>query len=474
MRTILVSNRIVEPRRGAAMPGGLAAALQVATEKYGAWWIGSSDKHTRDAKEQTRFETPINIAVAGKGRLITVDFPPSSYQQFYNGMANSVLWPILHDRADLLRYDPDFLAAYHAINDAMAGAVTRIAEPDSLIWVHDYHYFTLGQCLRRQDLNNPIGFFLHTPFPTASVLSCLPSNREIMKCLSAYDLIGFQTSADLLRFRHYATSELAATMIGQMALNFGSRRVNLGVFPIGIDSDRFAAAAQRIGKTRRLARMRRDLHDGSLVIGVDRLDYTKGLPLRFKAYERFLTLFPTERKRVSFLQITPPTRSEVECYRNFRAELASTAGDINARFGGVDWTVLRYLNEGFSPEELAGFYRLSKAGCVTPLRDGMNLVAKEYVAAQDPENPGVLVLSKFAGAAQELNAAIIVNPYDTDEVARGLQHALHMPLTERLERWQTLDRILRKGSLQGWYDSFLVALRTASIRPADDAALNVA
>lgn len=471
MRTILVSNRIVEPRRDGAVPGGLAAALQTATEKNGAWWIGSNGNPTKD---EACSEAPIKIAAAGEGRLVTVDFPSSAYRHFYNGMSNSVLWPILHDRADLLRYDPEFLAAYETINEAMAGAVSRITEPDSLIWVHDYHYFPLGECLRRRGMTNPIGFFLHTPFPTISVLACLPANRQIMKCLSAYDLIGFQTSGDLLRFRHYATSELAATMIGQTALCFSDRRVNLGVFPIGIDSERFAVAAQRASKTRRLSRMRHDLHDGSLVIGVDRLDYTKGLPLRLKAYERFLTLFPDERKRVSFLQITPPTRSEVESYRNYRAELASTAGDINARFGGVDWTVLRYVNEGFSPDELAGFYRLGKVGCVTPLRDGMNLVAKEYVAAQDPNDPGVLVLSKFAGAAQELNAAIIVNPYDVDEVAQGLHRALYMPRAERLERWQTLDRILRKGTLQGWYDSFFVALRTASIRPANDAALNVA
>jgi trehalose 6-phosphate synthase len=471
MKTILVSNRIVQHRSGGAVPGGLAAALQVATEKNGAWWVGSGGKHS---KAEPRSAAPIHIAVAGEGRLVTVDFPAATYRNFYNGMSNSVLWPLLHERADLLRYDPEFAAAYDKINDAMAGAVSQIAEPDSLIWVHDYHYFTLGQCLRRRGLANPIGFFLHTSFPTASVLACLPDNREIMKGLFAYDLIGFQTGADLLHFRHYATTELAATQIGQTALRVGDRRVTLGVFPIGIDVDRFAAAARRVDKTRRLARMRRDLHDGALVIGVDRLDYSKGLPLRFKAYERFLTLFPDERKRVSFLQITPPTRSEVESYRHFRTELASTAGDLNARFGGVDWTVLRYLNEGFSPDELAGFYRLSKVGCVTPLRDGMNLVAKEYVAAQNPDDPGVLVLSKFAGAAQELNAAIIVNPYDTEEVALSLHRALYMSPDERLERWRTLDRILRKGSLQGWYDSFIIALRTASIKPAGDATRDVA
>jgi trehalose 6-phosphate synthase len=220
--------------------------------------------------------------------------------------------------------------------------------------------------------------------------------------------------------------------------------------------------------------MRHELHDGALVVGVDRLDYSKGLPLRFQSYEKFLTLFPEERKRVSFMQITPPTRSEVESYRRVRAELAATAGDINARFGSVDWMVLRYVNESFTPDELAGFYRMSKVGCVTPLRDGMTLVAKEYLAAQDPEDPGVLVLSKFAGAAQELNAALLVNPYDTEEVARALHQAIYMPQGERLERWETVMRVLRKADLQSWYDSFFAALRSASIKPAENTTLSVA
>jgi trehalose 6-phosphate synthase len=470
MQTILVSNRIAEPSRGGAMPGGLAAALYAATDKNGAWWIGSSGKHPRD----NAAETPIHVKSIGAGKLVTVDFPAAPYRNFYNGMSNSAIWPILHDRADLLHYDDHFFRAYSEINDLMADAIARVAQPDAVIWIHDYHFFMLGECLRRRGLTNPIGFFLHTPFPTASVLGCLPQHQIIMKSLAEYDLVGFQTGNDLLRFRDYATTELAATLTGQTTLRFGKNRVQIGVFPIGINVDRFAEAAERNLKTRRLNRMRQDLHDGSMVIGVDRLDYSKGLPLRFQAYEQFLTLYPEERKHVSFLQITPPTRSEVESYRRVRSELAAKAGDINARFGSVDWQVLRYVNESFAPDELAGFYRMSKVGCVTPLRDGMNLVAKEYLAAQNPEDPGVLVLSKFAGAAQELNAALLVNPYDTEEVARSLHQALYMPQGERLERWGTLIRVLRKADLQSWYDSFLVALRSASIKPANNTALSVA
>ncbi len=452
------------------MPGGLAAALLTAVQKSGATWIGGSGKFVNKPIEHL----PATVSPLGTGSLVTVDFPAGIYDEFYNGMANSALWPILHYRADLLSYEPSYAESYELINAAMADTVCRFAQEDSLIWVHDYHFFTLGQCLRQRDITGPIGFFLHTPFPTRSVLVCLPGHRDIFKTLSAYDVIGFQTDDDLLRFRDYATRELFATMVGQTELRFGDRRVRLGVFPIGIDVDNFAKAARTSSAAPMLGRLRRELQDSKIVIGVDRLDYSKGLVQRFLAYERFLTTYPAERKRVSFLQITPPTRGDVDAYQHMRAQLASIAGDINARFGGVDWMALRYINESFTPDVLAGFYRLSKVGCVTSLRDGMNLVAKEYVAAQDPDDPGVLVLSKFAGAAKELTAALLINPYDTDAIALRLHEALYMRREERIERWKTLMQVLRRGSLQMWFESFIAAMRTACIKSAPSIARSVA
>jgi trehalose 6-phosphate synthase len=469
MNTILVSNRVCDPS-GGATEGGLAAALFTAMQSSRVTWIGSSGKFTT----QLSGELPVTIRPIDGSRLATVDFPAADYRRFYNGMSNSALWPILHYRADLLRYEPDAYASYLAINEAMADAVVRLIDGKPLIWVHDYHYFPLGESLRRRGVTSPIGFFLHTPFPTRSVLTCLPVHRQIMRTLSAYDVIGFQTDEDLLRFRSYATNELAATMVGQTDLRFGERRVKLGIFPVGIDVDRFAAAAEGSVKSRVLGRIKRGLGGRKLAIGVDRLDYSKGLPLRFQSYERFLERYPDQRGQVCFLQITPPTRSDVESYRNIRAEMAGMAGDINARFSDVGWIAVNYINEKFSPDRLAGFYRMSKVGCVTPLRDGMNLVAKEFVASQDPSDPGVLVLSKFAGAARELNAAILVNPYDTEDVAVRLYQAFHMAQGERLERWNALMRTLRSGNLQNWYDSFLVALRTASITAAPLVARSVA
>ena len=469
MDTILVSNRIVDPMRsGGAMPGGLAAALAAAVRDSGATWIGGN------SERQGAESGAVTVTPFGSGTLAKVTLPAAIYRQFYDGMANAALWPILHYRTDLLRYQPDFLAAYSAINSAMADGVRRIASDESVIWVHDYHCFMLGRYLRQRGVRGPIGFFLHTPFPHRSILTCLPCHRELLRELCAYDLIGFQTDEDLLHFRDYATSELFGTMVGQTELQLGGRRVHLGVFPIGIDVDRFGGDAERAVATSALKRLRHVLSDSRLVIGVDRLDYSKGLVHRFHAYRRFFSDYPDERRRVSFLQITSPTREKVEAYRTIRAELASIAGETNAHFSGAAWVALRYIHEGFAPERLSGYYRVARVGCVTPLRDGMNLVAKEYVASQDPEDPGVLVLSMFAGAASQMGAALLVNPYDTVGVARRIHEALYMPKEERIERWNALMRTLRNSDLDGWFNSFLGALQACSLPVGQIARLSVA
>lgn len=470
MDTILVSNRVAEPSRTGAVSGGLAAVLLSAVTTSGATWIGASGKF---APAEDAY-IPAHSKRLGKGTITMVDLPVTDYRRFYNGMANAALWPILHYRADLLHYEPEFVTSYRAINRIMANVVADRARSDSLVWVHDYHYFMLGEFLRERGFAGPIGFFLHTPFPNKSVLICLPEHRTVLKALSAYDLIGFQTEEDMVRFRDYATTKLSATLVGPSELQFGDRRVKLGAFPVGIDVDFFAESARANIGSGKINRIKRGLHHGKMVIGVDRLDYSKGLPERFAAYERFLTIYPEERKRVSFLQITPPTRSAVDSYRRVRAELASHAGDINARFGDVDWMVLRYINESFPPDRLAALYRVSKVGCVTPLRDGMNLVAKEYVASQDPEDPGVLVLSKFAGAAKELDAALIVNPYDIGELAQAIYHALYMERGERVERWDTMMKTLRTGNFSHWYDGFINSLRESALSSNPAASRSVA
>lgn len=465
MTTIVVSNRLAQQSQTGAMPGGLAAALLPAVEKSGAIWFGGSGNLLTAPSGRPVTE----VSTLGAGKLVKVDFPRDAYNRFYNGMANAALWPVLHYRADLLRYEAADFEAYIAINATMADSIcavlrdnAHIAE-DPTIWVHDYHFFPLGRCLRQRGVDGPLGFFLHTPFPTSSVVVCLPEHRDVFEALSAYDVVGFQTEDDLARFRDYAKHELSATVISANELRFGGRRVRLGAFPIGIDVERFAPPAAPEHEAIELTRLKRSLHDATLVIGVDRLDYSKGLIQRFRAYQTFLTNYAEERRRVSFLQITPPTRSEVDAYQDIRAEISRIAGDINARFSSVDWVALRYINEGFPPDTLATYYRLSKVGCVTPLRDGMNLVAKEYIAAQEPKDPGVLVLSKFAGAAKEMGAALLVNPYNAEGVAKVLHRALHMRREERVERWSELMRGLRENSLQRWFDGFLAALNNRPV-----------
>jgi trehalose 6-phosphate synthase len=451
MNQIIVSNRVVTPDAPGATAGGLAPALMAAVQRSGATWIGGSGKLLA-AGEPARAPS---VKRLGAGRLVTVDLPEADYRHFYNGMANSALWPLLHDRLDLLQYRPGHYDAYRRINHAMAEHVAHFTEHNAAIWIHDYHYFMLARFLRRRGIGCPIGFFLHTPFPARSLMAAMPAHKPIVGALLDCDLIGFQTPDDRQRFADYAANEIGAHRVGDGELLYDERQIRLGVYPVGIDVERFVAAAASSPPP---VGMRRAFGDSRIVIGVDRLDYSKGLPLRLTAYKRLLEHFPDLRHHTSFLQITPPTRGEIPAYQQLRMELAALVGDLNGRFGDINWMPMHYLNDGFPPETLAAYYRQSKVGCVTPLRDGMNLVAKEYVAAQDPEDPGVLVLSRFAGAAHELTAALQVNPYDTEEMARQLHFALRMRRDERIERWKSLMSAVRGSDVATWYDSFMTDL----------------
>jgi trehalose 6-phosphate synthase len=286
----------------------------------------------------------------------------------------------------------------------------------------------------------------------------LPQHRELVQAMLAYDLIGFQTPADRRNFVDYVTQVLGLSVVdGYVSSAQGTCR--LDVFPIGIDADEFAVRAARATKGAEVSRLCASLQNERLIIGVDRVDYSKGLTNRIHAFERLLTIHPPLRRRVRLLQIAVPSRCGIKAYDQLQSELSSTVGDVNGRIGEPDWTPIRYLNKGFDQALLAGFYRVSQIGLVTPLHDGMNLVAKEYVAAQDPANPGVLVLSEFAGAANQLNAALLVNPHDIDGIAHALATALKMPREERVERWESMIAALRTTSLHGWFSGFINALK---------------
>jgi trehalose 6-phosphate synthase len=451
-RLFVVSNR-VGPLSDDRKAGGLVVGLADALRERGGVWFGWSGKTSAEGTFG-----PLQIKTEGDVQLATVDMAPADIEEFYSGFANQTLWPIFHYRIDLARFDRRFAEAYWRVNERIGGRLRPLLKPDDVIWVHDYHFIPLGAQIRADGFTGPVGFFLHIPFPPPEILSALPEANRLIRSMLAYDVIGFQTSTDRANFARFLRNEFGAVHLDGAWMEVEGRRIRADVFPIGIDADRFARFARTVEGRRTYGQARADLHSRKQIVGVDRLDYSKGIPERLRAFERLLTDYPEQRGRVNLLQVAPLSRSDVDAYAQLRGELESLAGRINGSFGQLDWTPIQIMTRGFTRRGLAGLYRACDVALVTPLRDGMNLVAKEYVAAQDPENPGVLVLSRFAGAARELNEALIVNPHDSGEVADALKRALEMPIEERKERWTSLIETVRKVSAHSWATGFLDAL----------------
>jgi len=455
-RTVIVSNRVHLPGERGARAGGLAMAMREAVKRTGVLWFGWSGAITEGALEA-------RLVAAGKVTYATVDLARQDYEQYYLGYANGTLWPLLHYRLGLMAYRHEDYQGYLRVNMRMARQLQPFLQPDDLVWVHDYHLIPLGAALRALGVANRIGFFLHTPFPSIDVLSALPHHERMIEAMAAYDLVGFQTEAATDAFLGCVRACPGGEMLGRAAFALDGRRSRVSTFPIGMDAEDFARLAGQAAHSAEARRLKESLSGRNLIIGVDRLDYSKGIPQRFEAIEGLLTAYPEQRRRFNYLQITPYSRADLTQYRAFRRELEGLAGRVNGKFAEFDWSPIRYVNRSFSQQTLAGFYRAARVGLVTPLRDGMNLVAKEFVAAQDPLDPGVLVLSRFAGAAKELDAALLVNPIDATEMAAALHRALEMPRGERSERWQAMMAANRRNTLDHWRDSFLAALDGGTI-----------
>jgi trehalose 6-phosphate synthase len=453
MSLLVVSNRVARPRADQPIEGGLAAALLPAVETSGAIWVGAS-QCLQDSGDKESFA---QIEAFGSGAIATVDMPKAHYRGYYEGFSNSALWPILHSRTDLINATHDDYFSYRKINAFMAQALVRFAKPDTKFWIHDYHFLFLAAELRRLGMNQPIGFFLHTPFPAPGIFTSLTYHRELVRAMLSYDLIGFQTDNDRVNFADYLDRELGLEASGGV-YPIDGRAVRLATFPIGIDTKKFAERAAEAITRKEISRLRTSLQGAKLAIGVDRVDYSKGLANRLQAFGRMLEIRPTLKRGVAMLQIAVPSRGQIEAYQHLQTELAELVSKINGRHGEVDWSPIRYLNKGFSQAKLAGFYRAADVGLVTSLHDGMNLVAKEYVAAQDPADPGVLVLSEFAGAAKQLDAAVLVNPHDIDGLAQSISDAFVMPREERRDRWSQMMKTLENSSLQSWFSNFVAAL----------------
>ncbi|UUX50713.1 trehalose-6-phosphate synthase [Nisaea acidiphila] len=456
-RLIVVSNRVAPIEEGKASAGGLSVAVEEAFAKTGGLWFGWNGKIENSG--------PIRVKVEEGERFSRATMPLSrkDYNDFYVGYSNSTLWPLLHYRLNVMQYSRAHAEGYRRVNELFAHHLEPLLESEDRIWVHDYHLFILGRELKRMGLRNRMGFFLHTPFPPPDMLRSCSEHEEIVKALFDYDVVGFQTENDARNLLEYVRRLPGGTVRGSTAHAFG-KSVRVQAFPISIRPDDMAEAAEKAVRSNRARQLVSSLGGKQLVIGVERLDYSKGLDRRFSSYERLLANYPENRGSVTFMQIAPPSRGDVQIYREIRQELEGIAGHINGRYAEFDWVPIRYLNKSYRREVLAGFFRIARVGCVTPLRDGMNLVAKEYVASQDPADPGVLVLSEFAGAAAEMDGAVIVNPFDEEGMMEGLQTALRMPLGDRVERYQSMMSVLRQNDLQRWRRRFLEALASAPRR----------
>jgi trehalose 6-phosphate synthase len=450
-RLVVVSNRVALPRQTAT--GGLASALQAALHELGGLWFGWSGKLAAETGAEVHRLHDAKVDYA------TIDLSRADHDDFYTGFANGTLWPMLHYRPDLVDYQRRHLEGYLRVNEIFAQRLCELITPDDVLWVHDYHLIPLAAMLRQRGAKNRIGVFLHTPLPAAGLLIALPNHRELLETLASYDLIGVHTTRDLRALEDYFLHEAGASMrLGGRMRSAGGRLFRAAAFPISIDTPAIAQTAREAESHKEIGQLRKSLEGRALIMGVDRLDYSKGLPERFEAYARLLERSPELHRHVTFMQIAPPSRGSVLEYRQIRRELERSAGHINGKYAAPDWVPLRYINKSFPHRLLAGYYRTARVGLVTPLRDGMNLVAKEYVASQNPEDPGVLILSRFAGAAQELTTALLVNPADTEEVADALQRALSMPLPERRERWNAMMQVLRHNDITFWRKTFLNAL----------------
>jgi trehalose 6-phosphate synthase len=447
-RLFLISNRVAIPKSN-THPGGLEVALKATLRKHTCVWLGWSG----DVSEHPRTRTITH----GKNSYVITDLKPEDFDEYYNGFANRVLWPIFHYRLDLAEFSRRDLSGYLRVNEHFAAELDKVLEPDDIVWVHDYHLIPLAKALHARGRDNRIGLFLHIPLPPPEILTAMPNHETLIPSLGEYDLVGFQTDGDAANFARYLAKELGTPAHISLRLGTGNRAMRIGTFPVGIETRSFTRLARRSVNTAFVQRVANSV-PGLLMIGVDRLDYSKGITLRLEAYERFLAAHPQWHGSITYLQITPKSRSQIKEYAEMEAAVNTAAGRINGTYSEANWSPVRYVNRPYSRTALAGMFRTAHVGLVTPMRDGMNLVAKEYVAAQDPDDPGVLILSRFAGAADEFRAALLVNPYDPDAVGAAIARAVAMPRDERKARHQELYAALLRNDISKWGDRFLKAL----------------
>lgn len=445
-RLVVVSNRIPPLSAGRNRPvGGLVSALAPALRTFDGVWLGWSGTEATSSSTLTVDDSTHPVRAS-------FDLPPALRRNFYSGFCNRALWPLMHGFPSRVRYRDDDWKAYVKVNETFARHALELVTTDGVLWIHDYHLLLVAKSAREQKYRGPIGLFLHVPFPAPDVLETLPWADEILHALCDYDLVGFHTEQWAENFR-------ACMRAYERRKGREVRMPHIGVLPIGIDPVSFRVVDDTVDRD--IAGLRAVLGDRRMILGVDRLDYSKGIPERLFAFEALLEKYPEWRTQVSLVQVSVPSREEVPEYAELRSSVEKLVGRINGRFGEADWVPVRYLYRSYDHRVLAQLYQLADVALVTPLRDGLNLVAKEFVAAQDAERPGVLVLSRFAGAAAELTDAVLTNPYHADGLAADLDFALRMPLLERRRRHELLRAVITETTPERWAAMFVGRLREA-------------
>ncbi len=457
-RLLVVSNRLPELRSSADFAetrkrnvGGLVAALEPVLASRRGVWLGWSGR-TSPRADASAFE----LDDSSRPAVAAVDLPDGWYERYYSGMCNAALWPLMHSFPERVTLSKEDWLAYWEANDAFAAAAVKLVRAGDPVWVHDYHLFLLGERLRQRDHRGPLGLFVHVPFPAPDLWFILPWAEELLTAMLAFDLIGFHTGGFAGNFLQ-AAAAVPGVVVRGAAIEYRGRTTRVATFPLGImpeDADEpvepsareeVEALAAALGPTR-------------LILGVDRLDYTAGIPERLDAFARLLAGWPEWRGKVSLVQISVPARSDAADYVEQRERVEAIVARTNAELGDGEWVPIRYLYRSFGRAQLALLYRAAAVGYVTPLRDGMNLVAKEFVAAQDPDDPGVLLLSRFAGAAQELVDAVLTNPWHVEGLAEDLDRALRMSREDRRNRHRRLAATVSRTTALSWAEDFLAAL----------------
>lgn len=452
-----------------ASSGGLAQAMSAVLGRRGGNWVGWPGEVSTAHDWRAPFEA---FADTHGYDLEPVMLERDDVDGYYTGFANSVLWPLFHGFTGHCNFEAAFWQAYLEVNRKFALRLARSPRTGPQVWVHDYHLIHTGKMLRTiKPSVERLGFFLHIPFPEPDTLRRMPWSSRVLDALLAYDLIGFQTAQDLHNFASCVESiapDLRVRRRGaRVQIELGRRHVDAEVFPIGTDFDEFSGRARSPEAAAEAASLQASFDGCKVILGVDRLDYSKGLLNRLRAYEDLLERCPHWRERVVLHQLVVPSRESVPAYASLKRQVDRAVGRIVGRFSTRRWSPIRYRYNRVDPVELAAMYRQADAALVTPLRDGMNLVAKEYIACQ-VDDPGVLVLSEFAGAADQLaDGAILVNPYDVHASARAIRAALEMPVDQRAGRMDALRQVVRSTDVHWWAERFTARLAQPS--PADHA-----